>query len=250
MSSQADSDCAHLIQADAVTHQPKEGRSSCLFVVGQAVFQRKKIWKSLEESGNLVCRFTDQAAALASIGPTSPDAILCEVTMPIEPVFELLNRLAGVESDVCVILIGPDLGAEQVARSLRGGAFDYLTAPVPAPRIWDSLQRGLLNRQAFQSVRNLSGQLAQVNTALAGERDVLRQWNVKLSQLNHLTQVLAGSLNSEFIARSLFEALADLVPVDVIGLGQPDPQHVWTWSRTTACEGQEQRVRAHLLSRF
>ena len=250
MSSQADSDCAHLIPDGAVAHQLEEGRSFCLFVVGRAVFQRKKIWKSLEESGNRVCRFTEPAAALAAIGTRSPDAILCEVTMPIEPIFELLDRLAGMESDACVILIGPDLGAEQVARSLRGGAFDYLTAPVPASRIVDSLQRGLLNRQAFQSVRDLSGQLAQVNATLAGERDVLRQWNLKLSQLNHLTQVLAGSLNSEFIARSLFDALAGLVPMDVIGLGLPDPQHVWTWSRATACEAQEQRVRAHLLSRF
>lgn len=107
-----------------------------------------------------------------------------------------------------------------------------------------------MNCHAFQSMRDLSGQLAQVNTRLVGERNVLRQWNLKLSQLNHLTQVLAGSLNSEFIVRSLFDDLVGLVPVDVIGLGLPNPQHVWTWSRTKACEAQEQRVRTHLLSRF
>ena len=250
MSRQTDSDCAHPIPDDAVPHQPEEGRSSCVFVVGRAAFQRKKIWKSLEESENRVRRFTGPAALLAAIESTSPDAIFCEVNAAPEPVFQLLNRLAGVESDACVILMGPDLGAEQVARCLRDGAFDYLTVPAPATRVLDSLQRGLINRQAFQAVRDLSGQLAQVNASLAGERDVLRQWNIKLSLLNHLTQALAGPLNSESIARSLFTGLVGLVPVDVIGLGRPDPHRVWTWSRTTAYEAQEQRVRAHLLSRF
>ena len=77
MSRQTDSDCAHPIPDDAVPHQPEEGRSSCVFVVGRAGFQRKKIWKSLEESGNRVCLFTEPAAVLAAIGTTFPDAVLC-----------------------------------------------------------------------------------------------------------------------------------------------------------------------------
>ena len=250
MSRQASSDYADPIPGRAIRPPREDDRRPCLFVAGPAAFHRKAAWRRLEASGNRVLRLTGPAAVLAAIESTSPDVIFYEVTAAPEPAFELLNRLAAVENDACVILMGPDLGAEQVARCLRDGAFDYLTAPVPASRILDSLQRGQLNRHAFQSVRDLSGQLAQVNTTLVGERDVLRQWNLKLSQLNHLTQVLAGSLNSEFIVRSLFDDLVGLIPVDVIGLGLPNPQHVWTWSRTTACEAQEQRVRTHLLSRF
>ena len=250
MSRQASSDYAHPIPGRASTPPNEKDRRPCLFVVGHAAFQRKAVWKRLEASGNHVCRFAGPAALLATIESTSPDVIFCEVTAAPEPAFELLNRLAAVQSDACVILMGPDLGAEQVARCLRDGAFDYLTVPAPTTRVLDSLQKGLINRQAFQAVRDLSGQLAEVNASLAGERDVLRQWNIKLSLLNHLTQALAGPLNSESIARSLFNGLAGLVPVDVIGLGRPDPHRVWTWSRTAVYEAQEQRVRAHLLSRF
>ena len=107
-----------------------------------------------------------------------------------------------------------------------------------------------MNRQTFQAVRDLSGQLAAVNAALAGERDVLRQWNMNLSLLNRLTQSLAGSLNSEDIVQALFSGLAGLVPVDVMGLSRPDPSRVWTWARSTAQESQEQRVREHLLCRL
>ena len=250
MSRQASSDYADPIPGRAIRPPREDDRRPCLFVAGPAAFQRKAVWKRLEASGNRVLRLTGPAAALAAIESTSPDVIFCEVTAAPEPVFELLNRLAAVENDACVILMGPDLGAEQVARCLRDGAFDYLTVPASATRVLDALQKGLINRQAFQAVRDLSGQLAQVNASLAGERDVLRQWNIKLSLLNHLTQALAGPLNSESIARSLFNGLAGLVPVDVIGLGRPDPHRVWTWSRTTAYEAQEQRVRAHFLSRF
>jgi diguanylate cyclase (GGDEF)-like protein len=250
MTRQANSDCALPIPDGGFTHHTSERRSPCVFVAGSVRFHRKQVWNGLEKSGNIVRRFTGPAALLEAIRSTPPDAILCEVAAATEPVFELLNQLAGLESDACVILIGPEIGAEQVARCLRDGAFDYLTVPSTISRVLDSLQKGLINRQAFQAVRDLSGQLAQVNDTLAGERDVLRQWNRKLSLLNRLTQALAGSLNSEAIARSLFSSLADLVPVDVIGLGRPDPHRVWTWSRSPAYESQEQRVLQHLLSRF
>jgi diguanylate cyclase (GGDEF)-like protein len=250
MTRQTDSDCAVPAFDGVLTQHPAAGRSHCLFISGRAEFQRKYVWKDLEESGNIVRRYTEPAALLAAVKSTAPDAILCEVAAGPEPVFELLNRLAGLESDACVILIGPEIGAEQVARCLRDGAFDYLTVPATTPRVLDSLRKGLANRQVFHAVRDLSGQLARVNASLAGERDVLWQWNRKLSLLNQLTQALAGSLNGEAIVRSLFSGLAGLVPVDVMGLGRPDPHRVWTWSRSTEYESQEQRVQAHLLSRF
>ena len=234
----------------ALACRPAENRSPSLFVMGAAAFHRKRVWKDLEESGYRLRKFTGPTALHAAIEPTPPDAILCEVGAAIEPVFELLNRLAGQESDACVILIGPEIGAGQVARCLREGAFDYVTVPLAASSLLDSLQKGLMNRQTFQAVRDLSGQLAAVNAALAGERDVLRQWNMNLSLLNRLTQSLAGSLNSEDIVQALFSGLAGLVPVDVMGLSRPDPSRVWTWARSTAQESQEQRVREHLLCRL
>lgn len=234
----------------AVACRSAESRSPSLFVMGAAAFHRKRVWKGLEESGYRLRRFAGSAALHAAIEATPPDAILCEVSAATEPVFELLNRLAGLETDACVILIGPEIGAGQVARCLREGAFDYLTVPVSTPRVLDSLQKGLMNRQTFQAVRNLSEQLAAVNAALAGERDVLRQWNMSLSLLNRLTQSLAGSLSSEAIVQTLFSGLAGLVPLDLMGLGLPDPSRVWTWTRSTEYEFQEQRVREHLLCRL
>ncbi|MCX5724467.1 MAG: diguanylate cyclase [Nitrospirae bacterium] len=250
MIGQASSDYVLSVPEAVFTQQPVTYRAPSLFIAGSASFQRKHVWTSLEASGNAVHRFAGPEALVSEIGATAPDAILCEVTAAPEPVFTLLDRLASLGSDACVVLIGPEIGADLVARCLRSGAFDYLTAPAATPRVLEALRKGLVNRQAFQAVRDLSAELAQVNATLADERDVLRQWNQNLSQLNQLTQALAGSLNSEAIAQSLFSGLACLVPVDVMGFGRPDAHGVWTWSRSAADKPQEQRVRQHLLSRF
>ncbi|MDH4186511.1 MAG: diguanylate cyclase [Nitrospira sp.] len=232
-----------------VSSDRAEGLAPCLCVTGRAVFQRKRLWRGLEQTGYRVRRFSGSQSLLAEVKATAPDVIICEVPASVEPVFELLSRLADLECDACVILIGPEIGADLVARCLRDGAFDYLTVAA-ASQVQDALRRGLANRQVFRTVRNMSGQLVLANAALAGERDALQQWNRNLSMLNALTQTLAASLISEAIVRSFFDCLAGLVAADVIGVGRPDPSSVWTWSRSAAYARQEQRVRQHLLSRF
>jgi len=113
-----------------------------------------------------------------------------------------------------------------------------------------SLQDGLANRQTFRTVRSLSQELAQVNDRLAGERNALKHWNRNLLALNHLTQVLTGSLDSETIVRSLFTGLATLIPLDIIGLACTEPHRVTTWSRSSVFTREEIQVREWLLRRF
>ena len=99
-----------------------------------------------------------------------------------------------------------------------------------------SLQEGLVNRQTFHTVRRLSQELAHSNDLLAGERNALKHWNQSLLALNHLTQVLTGSLDSRTIVQSLFTGLATLIPLDIIGLARTEPQQVMTWSRSALFE--------------
>jgi diguanylate cyclase (GGDEF)-like protein len=102
----------------------------------------------------------------------------------------------------------------------------------------------------LRAVRNLSQELAQSNDLLAGERDALKQWSRNLLALNHLTQVLTGSLDSETIVKSLFTGLATFIPLDIIGLVRTEPHRVMTWSRSPVFKCEEMQVREQLLSRF
>ena len=110
-----------------------------------------------------------------------------------------------------------------------------------------SLQDGLVNRQTFCAVRNLSQELAQSNDLLDRKRTALKHWNRNLLVLNHLTQVLTGSLDSETIARALFVGFAALIPLDIIGLARPEPHRVITWAHSSVLRGEEMQVRVRLL---
>jgi diguanylate cyclase (GGDEF)-like protein len=100
------------------------------------------------------------------------------------------------------------------------------------------------------AVRNLSQELAHSNDLLASERDELKQWSRNLLALNHLTQVLTGSLDSETIVQSLFTGLATFIPLDIIGLARTEPHLVMTWSRSSVFKSEEIQVRARLLRHF
>jgi diguanylate cyclase (GGDEF)-like protein len=102
----------------------------------------------------------------------------------------------------------------------------------------------------LRAVRNLSRELAQSNDQLAEERDALKQWSRNLLALNHLTQVLTSSLDSETIVQSLFTGLATFIPLDIIGLVRTEPYRVTTWSRSPVFKREEMQVRERLLHRF
>lgn len=227
-----------------------EDQPSYVCVSGSPEFHRQALWRHIEEAGHAVRRFTEDRALLDAIRSGSPSAIVYEMPARREGAIQFLNQLTELKHDACVIVVGPEIGAELVAQCLRCGAFDYLTVPVAATRLMTSLQDGLVNRQTFRALRNLSQELAQSNDLLAGERNALKHWKRNLVALNHLTQVLTGSLDSETIVQSLFTGLATLVPLDIIGLGRTEPNRVMTWSRSSVLTREEMQVRERLLRRF
>lgn len=238
------------IPQSSCSQRDTEDQSSCVCVLGSQEFHREALGRHIEEAGYVVRRFTEDRALLDTLSAGSPAAIVYEIPARREGAIQLLNQLAELNHDACVIVVGPEIGAELVAHCLRSGAFDYLTVPVPVTRLMTSLQDGFVNRHTFRAVRNLSLELAQSNELLAGERNTLKHWNRNLLALNHLTQVLTGSLDGETIVRSLFTGLATLIPLDIIGLAFTEPHRVMTWSRSSVFRRNEMQLRERLLRRF
>ena len=226
------------------------GQSPYVYILGSRGFHHQALGRHIEEAGYGVCRFTEDRALLDILKEGSPAAIVYEIPARREGAVQFLTQLAELNHDACVIVVGPEIGAELVAHCLRSGAFDYLTIPVAATRLMTSLQDGLANQHTFRIVRNLSRDLARSNELLAGERNTLKDWNRNLLALNHLTQVLTGSLDSETIVQSLFTGLATLIPLDIIGLALTEPHRVMTWSRTPALTSDEMQLRERLLRHF
>ncbi len=221
-------------------------RTPALLVAGPTI-RRNRIWTELPELSVHV--YGRDAFSIAThLSPDIP-LLLYQMDTRTEETLRFLDTVSKRQSDLCVILLGKDIGSDRVAQLLRHGAFDYMTWPCTAARVMESISSGLANRHMFLEVRNLSEELARTNQALAQDRDVLTQCNRKLSVLNQLTQNLVGSLETEAIVRTLFTGLPQLLHADVMGLVRTNPEHVWTWSRSHSMQREEQ-VRAQLLSRL
>jgi diguanylate cyclase (GGDEF)-like protein len=141
----------------------------------------------------------------------------------------LLDQLRDRESDMCVIFIGPELGAERVSECLRNGAFDYLAMPVRPGRMEESLRQGLANRHSFREVQGLSGQLRIANEELSRERDSLKRLNHGLVLLNQLGQAMSGTHEADEIVRIVAERISAILPYDVLSVTWREPERMWMY---------------------
>jgi len=149
----------------------------------------------------------------------------------------LLEQLRARQSDMCVIFIGPELGAERVSECLRNGAFDYLAMPVRPGRLEESLRQGLDVRHSFHKVQGLSGQLSVVNEELSQERDRLKRLNHRLVLLNQLGQAMSATHEADEIIQIVAERVSAILPYDVLTVTWRQPEHVWAYLGDTMNPG-------------
>lgn len=218
-----------------------------ILLLGSIVIRRARLWSRLQNVRVQSCERSEYVEG-THLTPEIP-VLLYEVDTCIAETFRFLDRVSQVQSDLCIILLGREIGADRVAQLLRHGAFDYLTWPCSTGRLTESITNGLVNRRTFLEVRTLSDELARTNQAVAHDRDVLTECNRNLSVLNQLTQALAGSLDPAAIIKTLFNGLRQLVHADMLGLVRSHPEQVWTWSDSEQAE-REMQVREDLLRRF
>lgn len=228
--------------------QPHDGVSRIL-IVGTDAFHRDARWAQLARHGFSCVPVDKKHFSLDGEPLSDAHAVIYQTGNRLADTMSVLDAMATRQSDLCLILAGQDAKADTVAQYLRRGAFDYIKWPCSPSRLLDSVTSGLHNRQAFLEVRTLSGDLASANTALARERDALKQFNQRLAGLNQLTQALARSLEPDAVVQALFTGVPPLIGAELIGLIRTNPEQVWTWSKDRN-QDQEQWLRAQLLGRL
>ena len=228
--------------------QSNDGFSRIL-LVGTAAFHRDARWGQLTTHGFTCVPIKKQQFGFDDEHTVNAQAVIYHVGPRMADTLAFLDVMADRQSDLCLILVGREAKADTVAQYLRRGAFDYIKWPCSHTRVIDSLTSGLHNRRAFLEVRNLSGDLATANAALARERDTLKQFNRRLAGLNQLTQALARSLEPDAVVQALFTGLPALIGADLVGLVRTNPEQVWTWSKD-GNQDREQTLRTQLLGRL
>ena len=208
---------------------------------------RAKVWKKL--AGLKVDAFNRRVYSVETRLPADVPVLLYQVGARFADTVKVLDRVFKHRRDLCVILIGPDIGADRAARLLRKGAYDYLAWPCPASRLLEAIHSGLANRRTFLLMRDLPDELARTNHALAQDRNELAQCNRHLSFLHQLTQALSGTLEADAIVKALFAGLPSLIAADLVGLARTDPDQVWTWSQSEDVRGAN-ALRSQLSNRL
>ena len=173
------------------------------------------------------------------------EALVWAIEEPQDDAMQLLDQLRDRESDLCVIVIGPELGAEWVSQCLRNGAFDYLAVPVRPGRMEESLRQGLDIRHSFRKVQGLSGQLSTVNEALGRERDRLKRLNQSLVLLNELGHATSATHEAEEIVRIVAERVPAILPYNVLTVTWREPEHSWVYRADEMIRPAPRKNEAH-----
>lgn len=201
----------------------------------------------LARAGYMILRAETEAEALKRIATSTPEAVLYGIAMPGPHSVRFVSRLRAKASDACIIVTGPDHGAEHTARLLKAGAFDYVTQPVSRKRLLGSIRQGLEVRRSFIQVRELSATLRATNEALAHERDALRRLNRNLEALNQLNQALAGTLDADEIVYLVHSRLGSVLPHSLLGVMWFRPERVWMHAAGSAGDHNLSGAREHLI---
>ena len=145
-----------------------------ILLVGNSTLHRDTCWGTLTIPSLTIKPLLKRSFDLRAHLSPSVEAIIYQTGPRTADTLQFLDEVAKRQNDLCVILIGRQGKADTVAQFLRRGAFDFITWPASHARIADSITSGLANRRTFLEVRNLSGDLAEANAALAHEREIGR----------------------------------------------------------------------------
>ena len=191
----------------------------------QAVLARR-----LDEAGYVARPVTTFREVLESLDWQPPvEALVWTLEKSGIEAMRLLEQLRNRQSDMCVIFVGPEVGAERVSECLRNGAFDYLPMPVRPGRMEESLRQGLDIRHSFRKVQGLSRQLGIANEELARERDSLKRLNCSLVFLNQLGQAMSSTHEADEIVRMVAERVSAILPYDALTMTWRDRKHLWVY---------------------
>ena len=169
--------------------------------------------------------------ALAKIESNPPDILLLDHKMPGISGLEVLDRLAGRETDMLTIMITAYASIETAVSATKRGAYDFLAKPFTPDELKSTIRKAaarlILAKQArrladekrrvrFEFIRVLGHELKAPLNAVAGYLDMLR------------THQLGDSLPAydELVARSLArmdgmrKLIADLLDLTQIESGQ------------------------------
>ncbi len=166
--------------------------------------------------------------ALDKIDRSPPDILLLDHKMPGISGLEVLDRLAGRESDMLTIMITAYASIETAVAATKRGAYDFLAKPFTPDELKSTIRKAaarlILAKQArqlaeekrrvrFEFIRVLGHELKAPLNAVAGYLDILRSHQLG-DGLAAYDELVARSLTRMDGMRKLIADLLDLTQIE------------------------------------
>lgn len=114
-----------------------------VLVVDDKEMMRDSVATTLRRAGMDVQTASDGNAALEAIASRRPDAVITDQKMPGMGGIELLEQVRKIDEDLPVIVMTAFGSIETAVKSMRLGAFDYLTKPFEGDELVITVKRAV-----------------------------------------------------------------------------------------------------------
>ena len=158
-----------------------------------------------EEMGNILTRilnmegyhitsFTNPVKALEYIGKYQPDVVLTDIRMPEMSGMEVLAKVKENFPDIAVIIMTAYATIEGAIKSMKDGAFHYVTKPFNTEELVANLEKALEMRRLQQETASFSEQIkrAYADISLVGD-------SVSMNKVKEILEKIATTDSSVLI---------------------------------------------------
>lgn len=133
-----------------------------ILVVDDDQGARESLEEILEDDYDVVC-VADGGSALERIKKEAFDLVLLDLMMPKMDGIATLQRLKTFDRNLDVIMISATDRAQEAARSIKTGAYDYITKPFDADTILNVIERAIQKRSLQKEVLYLRSEVANIS---------------------------------------------------------------------------------------
>lgn len=189
-----------------------------VLVVDDKEMMRDSVGTTLARAGFEVITADGGEAALSVIAKQRPDAVVTDFKMPGMTGIDLVERVRAIDEDLPVVMMTAFASPETAVRSIKAGAFDYLTKPFEGDELVITIKRAMHHHAAIRENRVLRAEAVPTMTEgrgldrLLGESPAMRR--VK-EQVRHVADSAGNVLivgesgtGKELVARAIHELSA------------------------------------------
>ena len=161
----------------------------------------------LSRRGLATSGVTSAREALVKLSEQDFDVVLTDMRMPEMDGLELCKRVAADFPDVLIVLLTA-FGSERAAiKSIRAGAYDFITKPVEMEVLALTLERALSRRRLLERIRRLDSVEASTYSGMLGESKCMRELFDSMERVarTESSVVICGESGTgkEMVARAL-----------------------------------------------